>query len=310
MLKYYLNILFLFSISPLVLIGQEIQIFKVSDFDLKGTVKTCTVIKDYGQEIFEFDKNGFLIKSTTQYNESDKDIVVYKYEGAELIEKRMESYKDNQLDRATSMVNFYEVDTTNTKYIKEKIISYDKEFFEQQEFYFNENKILEKIISSHENAVDEILIEHTAYQDENTETIFENGVMEKSIRISSKQLKSGKVLRVELTKEFVDGEPNKALERVIDDNGTLLSEQTFLYDRKENEFIPNEKRIYAYTNEGMLSKMTIKTQNTEAVKEFIFQFDNSEHKNWVKKIITPDNSYVTRKIVYHTIEKTVKEKPE
>ncbi|MDT0607355.1 hypothetical protein [Croceitalea rosinachiae] len=310
MLKHYFNILLFLSIAPIVSIGQEIRIFKVADFDLNGAVKTCTVIQDYGQEIFEFNENGFLTKSTTQYNESDKDIIVYKYEGGELIEKRMESYKDNQLDTATSMVNFYEIDTTGPKYIKEKIISFDKEFFEQQEYYFNDTGILEKVVLSHENAVDEILIERTAYKDEQTETIFENGVIEKSVRNSSKRLTNGKILNIQLIKDFVDGEPDKALEKVTEENNRLVSEQAFSYDFNTKEFAPTEKRIYGYNKEGILSKMTIKTGNTESVKEFIFQFDDSEHKNWVKKITTPDNSYITRRIEYHIAENTVEEKPE
>lgn len=293
-----------------VLLAQEIKIFSVSDFDLNGNVKTCTVIKDYGQEIFEFNENGFLAKSTTQYNELDKDIVLYTYEAGELIEKRMESYKDNELDKATSMVNFYEVDTTNNKYIKEKIISFDKEFFEQQEYYFNDTDVLEKIITSHENAVDEVLIEYSEYKNESTQTVFENGVIEKSIRKSLKKTKTGKQLNLVLTKEFVDGEPNKAVERVFSENGKLISEQIFLHSIEEKEFVPSENRSYTYDEEQVLTKLTIKTKNTEAVKEFIFQFDDSEHKNWVKKIITPDNTYVTRRITYYPKELNTEEKPE
>ncbi|MDT0539526.1 hypothetical protein [Croceitalea sp. P059] len=310
MLKNYSFTFLMLLVSFHVLLAQEIKIFSVSDFDLNGNVKACTVIKDYGQEIFEFNENGFLAKSTTQYNELDKDIVLYTYEAGELIEKRMESYKDNELDKATSMVNFYEVDTTNNKYIKEKIISFDKEFFEQQEYYFNDTDVLEKIITSHENAVDEVLIEYSEYKNESTQTVFENGVIEKSIRKSLKKTKTGKQLNLVLTKEFVDGEPNKAVERVFSENGKLISEQIFLHSIEEKEFVPSENRSYTYDEEQVLTKLTIKTKNTEAVKEFIFQFDDSEHKNWVKKIITPDNTYVTRRITYYPKELNTEEKPE
>ncbi|MDT0621318.1 hypothetical protein [Croceitalea vernalis] len=310
MLKNYSFTFLMLLVSFHVLLAQEIKIFSVSDFDLNGNVKTCTVIKDYGQEIFEFNENGFLAKSTTQYNELDKDIVLYTYEAGELIEKRMESYKDNELDKATSMVNFYEVDTTNNKYIKEKIISFDKEFFEQQEYYFNDTDVLEKIITSHENAVDEVLIDYSEYKNESTQTVFENGVIEKSIRKSLKKTKTGKQLNLVLTKEFVDGEPNKAVERVFSENGKLISEQIFLHSIEEKEFVPSENRSYTYDEEQVLTKLTIKTKNTEAVKEFIFQFDDSEHKNWVKKIITPDNTYVTRRITYYPKELNTEEKPE
>lgn len=310
MLKhYYYTFLFFFLFSQ-ASFTQGIKVFKISDFDLKGNVKTCTVIKDYGQEIFDFDQNGFLIKSTTQYNEFDKDIVIYKYESGELLEKRMESYKDSELDRATSMVNFYEIDTSANKHITEKIVSFDKEFFEQQEYFFNDKGILEKIISSHENAVDEILIENSEYKNESTETVFENGVIQKSVRKSIKKLKNGRQLSVELTKEFVDGDPNKAVEKVIDEDGKLLSEQVFMHSIKEKEFELTEIKDFRYDAEGIPTKMITRTGNTEAVKEFVFQFDDSESKNWVKKIITPDNTYVTRRIEYYPTQEVKEEKPD
>ncbi|MEP3444625.1 MAG: hypothetical protein ABJN53_07520, partial [Flavobacteriaceae bacterium] len=51
--------------------------------------------------------------------------------------------------------------------------------------------------------------------------------------------------------------------------------------------------------DGMLEKVITTTKNSEAIKEYIFQFDDKEEKNWVKQIITPDNTYTTRKIVYY-----------
>lgn len=310
MLKHYYYFFLIFFILSQVSFAQEIKVFKISDFDLKGNVKTCTVIKDYGQEIFDFDKNGFLIKSTTQYNEFDKDIVIYRYKSGELIEKRMESYKESELDRTTSMVNFFEIDTSSNKHITEKIVSFDKEFFEQQEYFFNDAGVLEKIISSHENAVDEILIENSEYKNESTETVFENGVIQKSVRKSIKKSKNGMQLSVELTKEFVDGDPNKAIEKVIDEDGKLLSEQVFMHSVKEKEFVLIEIREFRYDAEGIPTKMITKTGNTEAVKEFVFQFDDSESKNWVKKITTPDNTYVTRRIEYYPTQEVKEEKPD
>lgn len=307
MLKHYLTILSIFFFTIPAVLAQEIQIFKVDDFDLKGKVSLCRVIKDYGQEIFEFNKEGFLVKSTTQYNEFDKDIVLYKYLGGHLVEKRFESYKDNTLDKALSMVNFYEIDTSESKYIKEKIISFDKSFFEQRGYYYNDYDELAKVIVSHENAVDEVVIEKSVYKNETTTTVFENGTIQKSVRKSSKKLKNGKQTTVELTKAFVDGEPNKAFESVYDEDGKLVSEQSFLYSSKENEFVPDEKQRYEYDNNGNLKRLTILTENTELSKDFIFQLDDSKHKNWVKKIITPDNSYVTRRIEYYPPEEPIEE---
>ena len=40
--------------------GQEIRIFTISDFDLKGPVKSCLVSTKYGKEAYDFDKQGKL----------------------------------------------------------------------------------------------------------------------------------------------------------------------------------------------------------------------------------------------------------
>ncbi len=307
MIKHYRHILNFILLVSCVLHGQDIKLFKTHDFDLKGKVKSCTVVTDYGKEIFDFDENGFLVKSTTQYNERDKDIVRYKYDNGELLEKRMESYKDNALDASSSLVNFYEIDTTGLRYIKETIVSFDKEFFEQQEYYYNEAGLLTKIVSSHENAVDERLVERTQFKDEQTESCFDNGVITQSIRTSTKKTKSGKTLQVVLRKQFVDGDPSKAVEQITNSQGQLVSEKIFMFDGNEDQFVPEEDKIFSYDKDGVLTKMTLKKGNAESIKEFIFQFDDSGHKNWVKKIITPDNTYTSRIISYYEPEPVAEE---
>jgi len=279
--------------------AQEIKQFGLEDFDLKGNVKTCQVITDYGREIFEFDMLGRLVTVTTQYNEEDKDITTYTFDKEELVEKRVESYKDNVLDLASSMAYIYKIDSTENKIVTEQIISYDKEFVEVQEYQFNEEGQLVKIVVSHENAVDEIKIEHSAYKNEITKTYFENGVVQKSIRESVKKDKKMGNLDLVLNKSYLDGEPNKAVETIRDKDGKLISEEVFYYDAKTKEFASQEKHIFEYDSEGILTKETLKKGNAIVDKNYIFQFDDNEERNWVKKIITPANTYTTRKIDYY-----------
>ncbi len=279
--------------------SQEIKQFQVGDFDLRGNVKICQVITDYGQEIFEFDVLGRLVKVTTQYNEDDKDVTSYSFVEENLVEKRVESYKDNVLDLSSSMAHFYTIDSTDNIKVREQIISYDKEFVEVQEYQFDGDNLLSKIVVSHEDAVDEIMVEHTAYKDENTKTYFENGVVEKSIRESTKKNKRLGVLSIVLTKNYLDGEPSNAIEEVRDNRGLLVSREVFQFDMGEKEFVSQEKRFFDYNEEGILTKETIRQGNATSEKEYIFQFDDNEQKNWVKKIITPDNTFTTRKISYY-----------
>ncbi len=300
MIKHY-TILFLscFFMGP-GLRSQEIQIFTVQDFDLNGKVKSCLVITDYGRESFEFNKEGILTKTVTQYNDTDQDITYYKYNNGELVERRMESYKNNVLDASTSMANFYEIDTVPQRKVLEKIISYDKEFLEQQEYLYDEEGRLSKIITSNSEGVDETTFEYTPYKNELTTSIFTNGILEKAIRTSERKGTSG-VQEVILTKEYIDGEPNRAKEEVFNAKKKIVTREFFQYDIDEKEFVSQKKLFYHYAN-GVLDKVVTKTVNTESVENYIFQFDNNEEKNWVKKIITPGNTYTTRVIKYYPEE--------
>ncbi|MFD2098782.1 hypothetical protein [Flagellimonas iocasae] len=293
----------LFLLSFLLTTGihsQEVQIFTVQDFDLNGKVKTCLVITDYGRESFEFNKEGILTKTTTQYNDTDQDITYYKYDNGELVERRMESYKNNVLDASTSMANFYEIDTVPQRKVLEKIISYDKEFLEQQEYMYDDEGRLSKIITSNSDGVDETTFEYTPYKNELTTSTFTNGILEKTIRTSERKGPKG-TLKVILTKEYIDGEPNIATEEVFNSAEKLVTSEYFQYDIEEKEFVSQKKLFYHYAN-GVLDKVVTKTVTTESAENYIFQFDSHEEKNWVKKIITPANEYTTRVIKYYPEE--------
>lgn len=298
MLRSTLTILSLFQVVGIW--AQEVKIFSLTDFDLKGKVKSCLVITDYGRELFEFNEEGVLTKTITQYNDTDQDITYYKYKQGELVEKRMESYKNNTLDESTSMANFYTIDTVPTRKVVEDIVSYDKQFLEREEYQYDDQGNLVRIISSNVDGVDETTFQYTPYKNELTVSTFTNGILEKSVRTSEKKSAKG-VYKVVLTKEYLDGEPNRATEEVFNENGLLLTSENFLYDIGQKEFVSQKKYFYHY-KDGVLDKLTTKTLNTEAVDSYIFQFDNHTPKNWVKQIVTPDNTYTTRVIKYYPEE--------
>ncbi|RNC90215.1 MAG: hypothetical protein ED555_12425 [Allomuricauda sp.] len=299
MAKNYHFILLFWLTSHVLGFSQDLEYLTVNDFDLKGRVKTCTVITDYGSEVFEFNKLGLLVRSTTQYNEQDQDITIYKYIGDWLVERRMESYKNGKLDATTSMANFFEIDTSGNKVINERVVSYDKQFFENQVFRFDDSNRLVGITVSHQDAVDETRVEYVNYKEETTKTYLLNGVIQKSIRTSSKKNAGGEVKTV-LTKDFLDGQPTSAVEETYGANEKLLTKVVFSFDTSIDQFAIIEEFSNVYDEDGILSKTIIKRGNTVFEKEYIFQFDDNETKNWVKKIVTPDNTYTTRKIEYYT----------
>ncbi len=311
MVKNYPALLVLFvivlNLGPMDLNSQELKVFTINDFDLHGNVKTCLVITDYGKEEFEFDEAGLLTKSVTRFNESDYDITYYKYAADQLLEKRLETYRDGVFDKSTSIANLYEIDTTGNRKVTEKIFSYNQEFIDQYEYYFDIDNNLVNIKRSNNTGIDETTIEYTYYKGEYTKSYFLNGVIQKSIRTSTKK-KNGSSYEIILSKEFIDGIPLKATEQKFNSKKALLLEIEFAYDVAKKSLEATSTKSFSYDDKGLLTELKKQTGPLETKQMYIYQFDNEENGNWIKKIITPDNSYTTRKISYYETAVPVEEK--
>jgi hypothetical protein len=304
--KKYFYILLLFFIAIYnVMRGQEIQIFTLEDFDLKGNVKFCLVGTDYGKEEYDFNRNGLLTKSVTRYNETDYDVIYYKYSNGELLEKRAESYRNNTFDPSTSIAHFYEIDSTDNLKIQERIFSYDKQFLDQYIYGYDEYGDLASIQRTNNDGTDVTQIEHKKFKGENTITYLLNEVPLKSIRTSTLKPKNKPAQRVVLTKEYLKGEENDAFEEVFSVDGKLMAQQEFEYNSELKKFEPTTRTSFEYDEKGMLIAETAKRGAGIIKKEYIYQYDNSEVGNWIKQIVTPDNTYTTRKITYYPAETKV-----
>ncbi len=278
---------------------QEPKIFTKSDFDLSGPVKFCRVITDYGKEDFEFNDEGLLTKYITRYNDKNYDVSYYKYEDNRLVERRDERYQDGRFDELTSMAHFYSYDTVPQTRITEKILSYSKDFQEQYEYFYNDDNKLERMLRSHAEGVDETVVEYSVFKDESTATYILNGRLQKTVRTSQKKQDDGSQIEVVLIKEFIEGVPEKAIERILTSDGLLLSELYFVYQPGEKAFVPLNKKEYDYDDRDQLESVTSTSGELKNREEYIYQFDGNEGGNWVKKIITPENSYTTRVIEYY-----------
>ena len=282
--------------------AQEPKIFRVSDFDLSGKVKSCLVLTDYGREEFAFDTLGLLTKSVTRYNETDYDVTYYRYEADRLKERRDEKYRDGVIDKQTSIAHFYELDTATARRVTETIISYSQEVLDQYQYYYGDEGGLERIIRSNQQGVDETVISHSRYKDQHTITYTLNGDVEKSVREHQQVTREGDTLRIVLEKNFVDGTGTRASEKKYNTRGQLVEEQEFVYNPRKQSFEPSALFTYFYDDRDALVKVEKKERNTTSVKEHIYQYDRPEGGNWVKKITTPDNEYITRKITYYPQE--------
>ena len=300
-LLIYLNSVIILGLAllPQLVSPQEPKIFTRTDFDLSGPVKSCRVITDYGKEDFEFSNDGLLTKSVTRYNENDYDISYYKYDNKQLVERRDERYQDGKFDPATSMAHFYEYDSIPEKRVTERILSYDKVFQEQYDYIYNKDNKLVRKVHSHSGSVDETLVEYTTYKDEVTVSFVKNGLLQKTVRTSTKKAKDGSAIKIVLEKHFLDGIPERAEEHTLNEQGQLISKLDFVYKPKEKSFVPLSKHDYSYDSKGKLESITSTSGNFSDSQEYLYQFDGRENGNWVKKIITPENSYTTRVIEYY-----------
>ncbi len=300
--KNYNPIVLLVAIlGVLSLHSQEIKIFSTADFDLKGTVKNCLVSTSYGKEDFTFNETGLLTKSVTRYNDNDYDITYYKYSKGELIEKRLENYRDKVFDEGTSIANFYTIDTAANRKVTEKIVSYKKEFLDQYEYLYDADDRLIRIVRSNDNGIDETIVRYNTYRSETTVTYEINGEKQKSIRTSFKKGNNNERQQTVLTKKFLNGAPHQAIEEILDEGGKVLSKTDFLFDNTTKQFTPEVTVTYVYDSDGILSTTkTVRGDQTE-LNEYVHQFDGEGSGNWVKQIIKPNNSYTTRKISYYEV---------
>lgn len=297
-------ILLLVWLLPSIGVSQEITIFKVTDFDLNGKVKSCLISTDYGKEEYQFDESGRLVEAVTHYNEADYDVTLYTYSNNELLEKRVESYRDQVLDKATSIANFYTYDTTKNRNVTEKVISYEKEFLEQYEYSYTIANKLSKIVRSNNDGIDETAVVYFEDEVSTSANYILNRELDKSINTKLEIVSDSTQLKTITTKKFIEGAPNTRTEEVFDQNNKLKRSTNFSYNTQLEKFVPEKSTVNEYASNGTLLKTTTTLAKKVAIKEFLYQYDING--NWIKQIVTPENSYKTRKIDYYDTPEAAK----
>jgi hypothetical protein len=285
-----------------VLCGQP-EVFTRDDFELRGPVKACTILTDYGEELFEFDREGRLLKSVTRYSDSDYDVTYYRYEGGRLGERRDEVYRGSTFEKQTSFARFYERDTLKGIRVVEKILSYDQQIQEQITYQFDRDTLLRRIVRIHDEGIDETLLEYTEKGNEKTTNYYLNGQLQKSVRNSVNGEGPG-ALSVCLVREYFKGAPQRAVEQTRDASGKLVRETRFTYDVARETFRKAESFAYGYNADGLVGQQTTSSWDLSGnprvqEKAFLYQMDGRDPGNWIKKIVTPENTFVTRKLSYY-----------
>ncbi len=276
---------------------QEINVFTVADFDLKGKVKTCAVSTDYGSEEYEFDQNGRLTKLVTRYSGADYEVAHYKFIKGHLSDKRQESYRNGEIDRSTSIAHLYEIDSVSNLKITEKVVNYDKKLLEVYEYQYDSLNRLSKIVNENEKGTDITLIDYQIDPTGSIITYDRNGVPIKTVFTSSPKDKDGVTVIEKFTTTFLEGQRSSATAEITDPLGNVLEIIAMAYMPATSNFKALKTQVFTYDAEKVLSKISISSVGGTENKFINFKFDLEG--NWVKEIIEPENAYKTRRISYY-----------
>jgi len=305
--RHFFYFLLLTLVLPSVMTSQEIKIFTLSDFELSGNVKSCQVIAGYGKEEYHFDSYGRLTKTVIRFNDFDRETTYYKYRNDELIEKRVENYRDNAFDKATSIANFYTIDTADTRKVTEKIVSYTERLLEQNVYRYNAGGQLVRMTRTDNEGTDINSFSYDSIDNKKTMTQTLNGNPLKTVQFWNEKSEAGLVLELKTINKYFEGTLNTKSHEVYNADNELILKADSLYDSSTEKWIPQRQTSYTYGENGLLAKEETTRGNTVSTKEYIYQFDGTENNNWVKEIITPENTYKTRKINYYEAKDTPKQ---
>lgn len=285
--------------------AQGPEIFTLSDFDLKGPVKSCIVITGYGQEEFNFDRKGRLTKTKTSHSDGNYDITYYKYAGEALIERRDEVYRDNAFDRTSSMAHIYSLDTIGTRKLTESIISYARVNIEQFEYFFDAAGEISRIVRIDNSGVDETLI----MRDTSNNMASERHILNEKPVKTIVRTWDDKQLENTVTMTLFEGEVQKKSEIEVDSMGRVIKEINWslpssinVKDPLKTEFKERIEDRHEYDESGLLLKTITTRGRAVSEKAYVHQLDGSDFQNWIKQIVTPKNTYITRKISYYIME--------
>lgn len=310
---------FLFFIALLLPItsmsGQGIERFSLKDFDLSGPVKQCDVLTAYGKEEFHFNPDGLLTKVVTRFNENDLDITHYRYDSGQLSVKRDEVYRDGEFDSKTSMAHFYTRDTLETDsllrtVLKERILSYDKELNELNEYYYDKEGRLTRHVHVTEGGIDEIKASYEQAGDTLLVSEYQNDLISAISKEYPVIRESGDTLVYKQKTEYLSEVPETRTLEIYDRNGNLQEKRSWKYQQEKGVFSRVETYKYRYNEQGVLKEEIHSAGQQVSRKEYIYQFDNDKRGNWVKQITLPDNAYITRRLTYYPNQGATKNLPE
>jgi hypothetical protein len=173
---------------------------------------------------------------------------------------------------------------------------------ERNIYYFGQGERLTRIEQTDTEEINEHLFTYSLQDGDSLVTHELNGVLFKTKQIIKQSDSTPKTV---IKQNFLEGVPVQKTVETFDVNNELLSLEKFTMDSAAQKWIPGPINSYTYTENGTLLSLKTETSTTTSIKEYIYQFDGTTANNWVKKIITPDNTYTTRRIAYYQVGENV-----
>lgn len=268
----------------------------LEDFELKGPVKTCVENSIYGQEVFEFDREGRLVFLKSIYESNEHQEVRFTYNQDTLTQKSINVYRNGLLVKDESFLFQYaymqgsyselivRLDEGSVTFSKNLMDTSGRVIYTE----IQEDKNRDRIDYQYVNSPDSIqtkLFKNDQLISKETEYFNKANKLMKSVIVHFSDEKP-----VEKT-QFVYNAQNKVVELLqwqYSDSLVTLSNPTI-------------RHINTYDEKGYLEKKRIEINNSSKRTEYLYQYDQHSPKNWVKKIERPSNRYTNRMLTYFEI---------
>ncbi len=295
MILRLLILLFCFNAG---LSAQDNTVKTVKDFGLRGQVNSCEIQTDYGTEHLVFNKDRSLHKISTVFNPTDKEEVTFTYKNEELSEKIIEVFRNNMLLKELS---FYHKFSRKDNLLEEIILTLDGEIVGRNIVVVDSIGNTLKIVNeSKDQQTSQIFERRSSLKTDSIFTYSDDQLIALEVMKKHPQTKA---LVEHITVAYNDTLVSYKKHRFFDDQSLLIQELDSFFDSDAVFSTAIDKR-YSYRSKRLTSLQEIE-RNQSQTKRYIYQLDNSDPPNWVKRIEQPSNNYITRRITYYSENESI-----
>ncbi|MDA0843377.1 MAG: hypothetical protein O3C07_01475 [Bacteroidetes bacterium] len=267
-----------------------------NDFELKGPVKICAENSIYGQEVFEFDREGRLIFLKSTYESSEHQEVRFTYNQDTLTHKSINVYRNGILVKDESFLFQYAyMQGSYSELIvrlDEGSVTFSKNLMDTS------GRVIYTEIQEDKNR-DRIDYQYVSSSDSIQTKLFKNDQL---ISTETEYFNNATQLLKSVVVHFSDEKPVEKTQLVYNTQNKVVELLQWQYsDSLVTLSNPTIRHINTYDEQGYLEIKRIEINNSAKRTEYLYQYDQHSPKNWVKKIERPSNHYTNRMLTYFEI---------